>query len=37
FASGVLFLLIQCLSKNEKTLLANEQEEDMEEATETAQ
>ena len=37
FASGMLFLLIQCLSKNEKTLLANEQEEDMEEATETAQ
>jgi Major Facilitator Superfamily. len=37
FASGVLFLLIQCLSKNEKTLLANEQEAEMDEATETAQ
>jgi MFS family permease len=30
-ASGVLFLLIQCLCKNEKTLLASEQEDDMDE------
>ncbi len=36
-ASGVLFLLIQCLCKNEKTLLASEQEDDMDEATESAQ
>ncbi len=35
-ASGVLFLLIQCLCKNEKTLLASEQEDDMDEATESA-
>ncbi|CDN00616.1 Transporter, major facilitator family (fragment) [Klebsiella quasipneumoniae subsp. quasipneumoniae] len=35
-ASGGLFLLIQCLCKNEKTLLASEQEEDMDEATESA-
>ena len=35
-ASGVLFLLIQCLCKNEKTLLASEQEDDMGEATESA-
>ncbi|EMO2287073.1 MFS transporter [Klebsiella variicola] len=35
-ASGVLFLLIQCLCKNEKTLLASEQEEEMDEATESA-
>ena len=35
-ASGVLFLLIQCLCKNEKTLLDSEQEEEMDEATESA-
>ncbi|MEF2401414.1 hypothetical protein V4B73_25765, partial [Klebsiella pneumoniae] len=35
-ARGVLFLLIQCLCKNEKTLLASEQEDDMDEATESA-
>ncbi|MEH8620699.1 MFS transporter [Klebsiella pneumoniae] len=35
-ASGVLFLLIQCLCKNEKTLLASEQEDHMDEATESA-
>ena len=35
-ASGVLFLLIQCLCKIEKTLLASEQEDDMDEATESA-
>ncbi|MFO5490517.1 MFS transporter, partial [Klebsiella pneumoniae] len=35
-SSGVLFRLIQCLCKNEKTLLASEQEDDMDEATESA-
>ena len=36
-ASGVLFLLIQCLCKNEKPCFASEQEDDMDEATESAQ